>query len=118
MEADAREKAEMARAQEEAERRIPPPPSLAGLPPPMDYEEVSFDNLDDELEGIVIDTGMATVKVQCIQSLCNSRDINVCLYDQLKILFAGRICWSRPPPCCFPCSCWPTTTSGSHCTLH
>lgn len=69
VEANAREEEEMARAQEEAERRIPPPPSLAGLPPPMEYDEVLFgdlDDLEDEMESIVIDTGMATVKVQCV----------------------------------------------------
>ena len=41
---------------------IPPPPSLMGLPPPLVYEEFTEDY--EYIESLVIDTGMATVKVR------------------------------------------------------
>ena len=50
----------MLRQQEEARRRIPKPPPPPKVPV---MEEVLFDD-DEDLEGLVIDTGMATVKVQ------------------------------------------------------
>ncbi len=73
-ETDARERAERQRAEEEAWTSIddeygyclmtpiPPPPSLMGLPPPLVYEEVTEDY--EYIESLVIDTGMATVKVR------------------------------------------------------
>ncbi len=65
-ECDARERAERERAEEEARNRpIPPPPPLTGLPPPLEYDDENkeYDFMFDDYESVVIDTGMATVKV-------------------------------------------------------
>ncbi len=58
---------------EDIENFPPPPPSLTGLPPPLVYGEPFNDDYED-IECLVIDTGMATVKV------CRPHPLCVCVY--------------------------------------
>ncbi len=54
------EREEMLRKQEEARRRIPKPPPPPA--PPALIEDMLFDEALDELESVVVDTGMGWVK--------------------------------------------------------
>ena len=69
--------------QEEARRRIPkaPPP-----PPVVEMEEgtILMDYEDDEVENIVLDTGMHTVKVRAVSYFSSHQSLCLLfLYDRL-----------------------------------